>query len=728
MIDKCNIIMANAGSEPFNFNNVLSWVEDDSSLANRCIEWLLSNNLIDTLDASDGERQFISHDAMVDNMANIDSSQTGEISIINKEFAQTGDSTATNSLGMRHMQQLAYAKRQSQRLLIKAPPASGKSRALMFIALDKLHNQGIKKVIVSVPERSIGASFRSTDLRSHGFSYNWIVADKNDLCTDDGLTDKSKTKSFARFLKSNDPGDNILICTHATLRYAFESTALSLFNNCLIAIDEFHHVSTSDGSVLGKVLRDIMQETNAHVVAMTGTYFRGDAISILSPADEETFDKCTYTYYEQLNGYKYLKTLGIGYYFYTGGYLDDIANVINLRRKTIIYLPNVNSSASGKMSKLQQVDEIYDQIGALVGTDPVTMVDTVQTRDGTRLKIANLVDDDSKHREPLRKYIYNNAQTNRDALDIIIALGMAKEGFDWPFCEDVLTIGNRGSFTETIQIIGRCTRDSIGKSHAQFTNLLPKPVGTQDEIVASVNNMLKAICAALLMEQVMAPQFRYSPVDNHNAKAGTIKVKGLTQPRTERGQRIVDDDLDDLIADYAMDPRVQRASVLDISGEPLKFIESDVIRRRYPDLDDHDTEAIRQHLATKMALANAKVVPDSATGKQFIVLANKFTNIDNLDINLIDSVNPFYHAFDVLSRKLNKQTFRTVKMVIDSENATLTDDEAYSLVEPLDKFYRENGRNPSRTADSSYERLLANAQSYLVRRISENERINNDKQ
>ena len=58
-------------------------------------------------------------------------------------YAQTGASTKSNELGMRAMQERAYEKRGEQYLLIKSPPASGKSRALMFIALDKLHNQGL---------------------------------------------------------------------------------------------------------------------------------------------------------------------------------------------------------------------------------------------------------------------------------------------------------------------------------------------------------------------------------------------------------------------------------------------------------------------------------------------------------------------------------------------------------------------------------------------------------
>lgn len=89
--------------------------------------------------------------------------------IVEINYHQTGKSTNTNELGMREMQAKVYAKRNSQYLLVKAPPASGKSRALMFVALDKLANQGVKKVIVAVPERSIGKSFKNTELAKYGF-------------------------------------------------------------------------------------------------------------------------------------------------------------------------------------------------------------------------------------------------------------------------------------------------------------------------------------------------------------------------------------------------------------------------------------------------------------------------------------------------------------------------------------------------------------------------------
>src|SRR3954464_4345659 len=102
--------------------------------------------------------------------------------IVHVNYAQTGQSSNTNLLGMREMQEKAYQARDAQYLLVKAPPASGKSRALMFVALDKLHNQGVRKAIVAVPERSIGSSFDPAQLTQHGFFADWNIEDQWNLC------------------------------------------------------------------------------------------------------------------------------------------------------------------------------------------------------------------------------------------------------------------------------------------------------------------------------------------------------------------------------------------------------------------------------------------------------------------------------------------------------------------------------------------------------------------
>lgn len=258
--------------------------------------------------------------------------------------AHTGATNKANALGMRTMQERAYAKRGEQYLLIKSPPASGKSRALMFIALDKLNNQGVKQAIIVVPERSIGSSFADEPLTQYGFYWDWTVAPQWNLCNAPGADEpkvaKSKVESVKKFLAS---GDKVLVCTHATFRFAVEELGIQAFDERLLAIDEFHHVSSNPDSILGSQLTALIARDKVHVVAMTGSYFRGDSEAVLSPDDEAKFETVTYTYYEQLNGYTWLKSLDIGYFFYTGPYVEAIHKVLNPDLKTIVHIPNVNA-------------------------------------------------------------------------------------------------------------------------------------------------------------------------------------------------------------------------------------------------------------------------------------------------------------------------------------------------------------------------------------------------
>ena len=153
--------------------------------------------------------------------------------------------------------------------------------------------------------------------------------------------------------------------------------------------------------------------------------------------------------------------------------------VLDTDKKTILHIPSVNSGESTK-DKYDEVNFILDAIGDVVKQDTDTGVIHVKRKtDGKVLKVADLVTD-TKERELIQNYL--RTVDSEDDIDIIIALGMAKEGFDWPYCEHALTVGYRGSLTEIIQIIGRATRDSDNKTHAQFTNLIAQPNAADDEV------------------------------------------------------------------------------------------------------------------------------------------------------------------------------------------------------------------------------------------------------
>ncbi|MCF2918576.1 DEAD/DEAH box helicase family protein [Pseudoalteromonas sp. Cn5-37] len=626
------------------------------------------------------------------------------------EYAQSGASSNTNNMGMRAMQARAFEARNSQYLLLKAPPASGKSRALMFLALDKLRNQGIKKAIVAVPERSIGGSFDSTELSKYGFFCDWEVDNDNNLCTPGG--EASKTKAFKRFI-AND--DQILICTHATLRFAFQEIEDSAFNDCLIAIDEFHHVSADGDNVLGDVLRSIMANTNAHIVAMTGSYFRGDSIPVLTPEDEAQFDKVSFNYYEQLNGYNYLKSLGIGYHFYQGRYTDVIHEVLNSEenygKKTIIHIPNVNSGESTK-EKYDEVDAILEVLGDARPRDPETGVITVERPDGTLIKVADLVEENN--RDVIQNYLRNIKSV--DDMDVIIALGMAKEGFDWEYCEHALTVGYRSSLTEIIQIIGRCTRDSSNKNHAQFTNLIAQPDAENDQVTIAVNNMLKAITCSLLMEQVLAPNFKFKAKkddDFEPTPPGTMKIDGsFKEPSTKRTKDIVESDLADLKAAILQDDKVIAASAGKVDPEVVnKILIPKIIQRKYPDLTEKEVEEVRQYVVVDSAVSTAEVSEQG--GKKFVRLADKFINIDELSIDLIDEINPFQKAFEILSKSVTTDVLKLIQESIETTRIQMNFEEAKLLWPKVKQFVHEQGREPDLNASDFTEKRLAECLIYI---------------
>lgn len=616
-------------------------------------------------------------------------------------------SKTTNDLGMREMQERVYEKHASQYLLVKSPPASGKSRALMFVGLDKLHNQGIKKVVIAVPERSIGKSFKDTELSKFGFYWDWEVKPSNNLTIGGG--EQSKVQHFVNFMNSTDPSDNILIATHATLRFAFEELDDSLFDNTLLAIDEFHHVSRDYNSVLGNALRSIMSNSNAHILAMTGSYFRGDSVQILEPADEDKFDKVAYTYYEQLEGYKYLKSFAMGYSFYRGKYTGALDKVIDVNKKSIIHIPNVNSGESTK-DKYAEVDEILDLLtdGGNI-TQNEDGIYEIERPEGKKLLVADLVNEEG--REKVSAYLASITDDieDLDKLDIIIALGMAKEGFDWPFAEYAMTIGYRNSLTEVIQIIGRVTRDSPNKTHAQFTNLIAQPDAQDDEVLFAVNSIMKAISASLLMEQVLAPVYKFKPKDDKPDKPGDLSIRGLNSAdTTERTKKILEKDREDLKCSILQSQDIQNAIV---SGADAKMINKTLIPRviieRYPDLTNEELETVRQHIVADINIAAGRTTTSEDGSREIIKMADRFINIDELNIDLIDQVNPFQRAYEVISRDIDAPTLRFIQDYLSSNKYDFTDEQLVAAYQAAKKFRAENGRNPDRNSKDDGEKYLA---------------------
>lgn len=621
--------------------------------------------------------------------------------LVEVQYTRTGKSSNTDELGMREMQAMVYAQRNRQHLLVKAPPASGKSRAMMFVALDKLANQSVKKVIVAVPQQNIGRSFKDTPLKKYGFFEDWRVAPYWNLCLAAG-SENSKKSIVREFL--DHPRATKLVCTHASLLNALNGIEAEKLDNVFFGIDEFHHGSADENNRLGALIRRLLNQTSAHILAMTGSYFRGDAIPVMRPEDEVKFQPTiNYNYYQQLNGYKYLKSLGIGYHFFQGNYLSAIPEVLDTTKKTLIHIPRPNSKTGAFMNKYDQVAEIIKHIGEIETQDYDNFIYNVRTPDGRLLKVGNLVEDNTAQRAVLQSYLQR--MNSRDSLDILIALGTAKEGFDWEWCEHCITIGIRASLTEVVQIIGRCTRDCEGKTHAQFTNLIPCPDAAQDDVSMAVNDFLKAISASLLMEQVMAPKWNFkTKVDDDTPekpkKPGegdhVIEVKGLPE-LNGKTKAIVENDLDTLVASTLSDKNIREAIIGEGMAEMITEVYiPKIIRETYPDLNEEEIDAVAKHTILTIATQGEQVIGPDDSGNKFIKIANKFVNLNDLDINLIAEINPFQRAYEVVSKSLTPEVLRTIQYVIeDKRSEKLTDEEAILLFTKYLPKWREE--NPGKT-------------------------------
>lgn len=694
------------------------------------------------------------------------------IPTVNVTYAATGKSKKTNELGMRPMQERAYEKRGEQYLLIKSPPASGKSRALMFIALDKVEHQGLKQGIIVVPERSIGASFENTDLVKYGFWADWFIEPRWNLC-DAAITESGKVDAVGEFLKSSD---KFLVCTHATFRFAVERFGIEAFDDRMIAIDEFHHVSANPENRLGSQLRELLERGKVHVVAMTGSYFRGDSEAVLMPEDEAKFATVTYTYYEQLNGYEHLKSLNIGYFFYQGSYIDSILDVLNPDERTIVHIPNVNSGESTK-DKYKEVERIIGALGHWEGIDPQTGFQLVRTAKGNVIRIADLVDDEPSKRSKVLASLKDPVQAkNRDHVNIIIALGMAKEGFDWIWCEHALTVGYRDSLTEVVQIIGRATRDAPGKTSARFTNLIAEPDASQQNVSEAVNDTLKAISASLLMEQVLAPKFEFKPkvqtkngdeedekpkatdglasetnsmggqgnqIDSSDTdspiklKNGTIEVeiKGLREPKSHEAKTICKNDLSEIIADFLQDKKNVERGLFDDGLMPPELTVVSmgrIVRERYPHLDEGDQEAVREHAISALNLLQQikKSQNESDQGKEgdsgeytmkvgntsFVDSIKKYAlDVRELNIDMIESINPFEGAYSILSKTMNEQRLKQIAALVKTKRTKITPEDAQLYARRAVEFIKARGRKPDMSAQDPWEALIAEGARAFVK-------------
>jgi hypothetical protein len=341
-------------------------------------------------------------------------------------------------------------------------------------------------------------------------------------------------------------------------------------------------------------------------------------------------------------------------------------------------------------------------------------------------------------------------------VDIIIALGMAKEGFDWIWCEHALTVGYRSSLTEIIQIIGRATRDAPGKTKARFTNLIAEPDASESAVTEAVNDTLKAIAASLLMEQVLAPRFDFRPKRPENqAQEGfdygeggydptkcnvgvnpttgaiQIEIKGLAEPKSREAERICREDLNEVITAFVQDKRTLERGLFDEELVPEELTQvrmGKIVRSKFPHLDEEDQEAVRQHAVAALNIiqqAKKEITEPGNDSEPSLNTAlidgvRRFAlSVTELDIDLIDRINPFSEAYAILAKSMTEERLKQVAEIISSKRSPLTLEEARDLAKRALRFKAEKGRLPSLTAFDPWEKRMAEGIAFLQRKAKE---------
>lgn len=307
------------------------------------------------------------------------------------------------------------------------------------------------------------------------------------------------------------------------------------------------------------------------------------------------------------------------------------------------------------------------------------------------------------------------------------------------------------ALSEIVQIIGRATRDAPGKTRARFTNLIAEPDASAEAVTEAVNDTLKAIAASLLMEQVLAPRFNFTPKNassgpidgydygegGYDASGGNVgfneetgqfhvEIKGLVEPKSVEAARICREDLNEVIAAFVQDKAAIERGIFDPELMPEELTQlrmGKIVRDKYPELGEEDQESVRQHAIA--ALTFTQKAKEFATGggggdargnTALIDGVRLFAmDVRDLDIDLIDRINPFGEAYAILAKSMSEESLKQVAAIIAGRRTALTPEDAKDLAARAVKFKRERGRLPSLTSPDPWEKRMAEGAAAFVR-------------
>ena len=284
----------------------------------------------------------------------------------------------------------------------------------------------------------------------------------------------------------------------------------------------------------------------------------------------------------------------------------------------------------------------------------------------------------------------------------------------------------------------------------------------------AVNDMLKAISVSLLMEQVMAPVFKFrthkgadqfdgSPSDKPKpgpvTNAGEIEIVGMPEI-DERAVEAIENDFNDLFADVQNDLRTLTVMInpddhhTDVMYD---LVVTDVIKRRYPSFSEEQVQdavglfGVRAGLGREVAkdpsiiqtpgmseeeqsvfagLERRRSGPRRTglnAGDRFVQQARRFINVRELQVDLLGGRRDFDDAYELLSKELSEELLIRLHGEVRALRVSMTQDEAEKLYPRIKEFIQREGREPNLNSPNGREVRLADALAFL-RKLSREKR------
>ena len=549
--------------------------------------------------------------------------------------------------GSRKYQLSAYETFMSnpqKHMILKFPCGSGKSTIIQFCSVAALEQDENLRCIIAVPQTIIGSGFNGLwQLEFPDERQRFVGIDGVNCLT--SPSPGSNCKRLIAFLKETVsikqplPIDNrILLCTHQTLGLAFNLMSMEdrkeLFKNTLIWFDECHHIRNAQtetglesNNQLGNLVSFLVnnaEDINARLGLVTATFQRGDRFAIINPENKDAFFSSYLSYPEYFKHLRYLKSYTYDFIFYNQNPLKEIAKLFKEKKKTVIYLPAQNLNCSFD-SKIKQVEKIIKAItGKEIELDDKKDYYSAEETGG--YNIMELVED-SPYRNA--KKLLVQAEEMQEKLDVIIVVGMGKEGFDWPQAERAIIIGNRNSQTEVIQMIGRLFRDNEGKSKVEIYQMFPYSIENLDNAKVQYNlrGYLNSFNLTLQIENTVDPIRIINHDNNENEN------REPREPREERLGQL--EQLDEEVRNNIMTD--VREKVI-IRMEDKNYRDINLVRQMHDEIVSSVLETYGEAVASHHEEIQEEIwqIFKRATMAQ----AKQITGIDISDLDF-ESLNPY---------------------------------------------------------------------------------------